>query len=213
MWAMLRKDWYVVGKYTMSVLLFELAIAVAFRWMGESVSSVYYTATIVAADTVILNAIGSDVRCGWDRFIAMTSLRPWEPVLGKYLLSYGAVIWAVGIGALLVWNSPEGMDRVELWTAVVLNALCIAMMLPLAYRYGRQKGGIILFVIWGLAAMLILGTAQWSFEVIEWLFAWIEDISAPALALGLAVLLLAANAWSFRLSVRFYTRRQRGWYE
>ena len=134
MLAMLRKDWYVVGKYMASVLLFELAIAAAFRWIGESISSVYYTATIVATDTVILNAIDSDYRCGWDRFIVMTSLRPWEPVLGKYLLACGAVVWAVGIGALLVWNSPEGMDQVELWTAVVLSFLCIAMMLPLATR-------------------------------------------------------------------------------
>ena len=213
MLAMLRKDWYVVGKYTVSVLLFELAIAAAFRWMGESISSVYYTATIVAADTVILNAIESDVRCGWDRFLSMTSLRPWEPVLGKYLLSFGAVAWAAGIGALLVWNSSEGMDWVELWTAVVLCFLCIAMMLPLAYRYGQQKGGIILFAIWGLAAVLILGTARWSFATIEWLFGWLEAVPALALALGLAVLLAAANVWSFRLSVRFYTRRRRGWYD
>lgn len=213
MWAMLRKDWYVVGKYTVSVLLFELAIAAAFRWIGEPVSSVYYTAAIVAADTVILNAIESDVRCGWDHFIAMTALCPWKPVLGKYLLSYGAVIWAVGIGALLVWNSPKGMDRVELWTAVVLNVLCIAMMLPLTYRYGRQKGGIILLAIWGLAAVLILGTAQWSFEAIEWIFGWMEEVPAPALGMGLTVLLAAANVWSFRLSIRFYTRRQRGAYD
>ena len=213
MLAMLRKDWYVVGKYMASVLLFELAIAAAFRWIGESISSVYYTATIVAADTVILNAIDSVFRCGWDRFIVMTSLRPWEPVLGKYLLACGAVVWAVGIGALLVWNSPEGMDQVELWTAVVLSFLCIAMMLPLAYRYGRQKGEIILLAIWGVVAVLILGTAQWSFEVIEWFFGWIEEIPALALAVGVTVLLTAANVWSFHLSIRFYTRRQRGWYD
>lgn len=213
MWAMLRKDWYVVGKYTASVLLFELAIAATFRWIGEPVSSVYYTATIVAADTVILNALESDVRCGWDRFIAMTALRPWKPVLGKYLLSCGAVVWAVGVGALLVWNSPEGMDWVELCTAVVLSVLCIAMMLPLSYRYGRQKGGIILMATWGLAAVLILGTARWSFEVIEWLFGWMEKLPAPALGVGLTILLAAANVWSFRLSIRFYTRRQRGAYD
>ena len=44
-------------------------------------------------------------------------------------------------------------------------------------------------------------------------FGWMGDVPVPALAAGIAGLLLALHLFSFLLSVRFYTRRRRGWYD
>ena len=95
---------------------------------------------------------------------------------------------------------------------LVLVLLALATALPLTYRYGRRKGGALLLALWGAVAVLILGGSFLCSPVIDLLFGWMDD--APALTLGVRVAggLLAANAASFWLSVRFYTRRQWGWY-
>lgn len=213
MLAMLRKDWYVMGKYTAVFIAAWMVIAGMLAWIpGAERSFLFYTLPVVCFG-VTLNAIGVDHDCRWDRFAAMTPLRPWELVLEKYLLSYGILALIAGLGALAGRISTVGQGGNDMWATIVLVLLATATALPLVYRFGQQKGRLILLGFWGLVAALILGTAQWSFEVIEWFFGWIEEIPALALAVGVTVLLTAANVWSFHLSTRFYTRRQRGWYD
>lgn len=71
----------------------------------------------------------------------------------------------------------------------------------------------VLLIVWGAAAAVILGTAYLRYEWIELVFGWLEDVPAPLLAAGGGGALLALNAASLLLSIRFYTRRQRGWYD
>ncbi len=105
-----------------------------------------------------------------------------------------------------------GGGGVKLWTVAAITPLVLAMALPLLYRFGRQRGSIVLLLFWGLAAAAILGSAHFRYDLIESAFGWLEDVPAPLLAGGGGCALLALNAGSILLSVRFYTRRQRGWY-
>ena len=99
-----------------------------------------------------------------------------------------------------------------MWTVAAITPLVLAMALPLLYRFGRQRGSIVLLLFWGLAAAAILGSAHFRYDLIESAFGWLEDVPAPLLAGGGGCALLALNAGSILLSARFYTRRQRGWY-
>lgn len=213
MFAMLRKDVYVMGRYTAVFSAVWLAIiAVCARLPGLESASLYYLMPVYAL-TVTLNAVSSDHECRWDRFAAMTPLRPWQLVLEKYLFTYGTLALLGGLSFLAAWAAASDENNSSTWAAIVLVLLLIATSLPLVYRFGRQKGGMILMIFWGLAAALLLGAAHWNYGLIETAFGWVEEVPAPALAAGTTVFLLAANVWSFYLSVRFYARRQRGWYD
>lgn len=213
MFAMLRKDVYVMGRYTAVFSAVWLAIiAVCARLPGLESASLYYLMPVYAL-TVTLNAVSSDHECRWDRFAAMTPLEPWLLVLEKYLFAYGVMALMTLLGVAARRLATGVLDRVELWTIVVLSLLAMATALPVTYRFGRKTGGALLMALWGGLAAVILGTALLNYAKIEAAFGWLEDVPALSLALGLGAMVLAANALSFALSVRFYTRRQRGWYE
>lgn len=213
MLAMLRKDFYVMRKYTMVLVITWVAAAGVLIWLPKTdVSFLYFLMPAMSA-TIALNAVSADHECRWDRFAAMTPLRPWQLVLEKYLFIYGTLALLGGLSILVVWATASGESRSSVWMSIVLTLLFITMSLPLTYRFGRQKGGTILIVFWGLAAAVLLGTAHWNYGLIESAFGWMDGVPVPALAAGTTVFLAAANAWSLRLSIRLYTRRQRGWYE
>ena len=207
---MLRKDLYVTGRYAAAYAGAWAVISLLCSvWMN--IHSLLDTMPICAL-TVVLNAVSADQECRWDRFAAMSPLRPWVLVGEKYLYAYGliAMLTALRAAGLRLAGRHGGQPLPR--TILVLVLLALATALPLTYRYGRRKGGALLLALWGAAAAAIMGTAFLNYAAIEAAFGWMDD--APALTLGvrLAVGLLAANVLSYALSVRFYTRRQWGWY-
>lgn len=211
--SMLRKDVYVMGKYTATLSAAWLAIiAVCTRIPGLETEPLYYLMSVYAL-SVALSAVSVDQECRWDRFAAMTPLRPWMLVLEKYLFAYGVMALMTALGAAAQWLGTGTLDRVDLWVMVVLVLLALAMALPVTYRFGRKRGGALLMAFWGAAAAAIMGTAFLNYAAIEAAFGWMDDIPALTLGVRAAGGLLAANVLSFCLSIRFYTRRQRGWYD
>ena len=212
MLAMLRKDLYVLGKYTVTLLVFWTFMAGLYALVPDADGSMFYAIMPALGANVVLNAVSNDRVCRWDRFIAMTSLRPWQLVLEKYLLAYGLTALLAALSFLAGWIATMGRGGLNVWAAVIAVLLFNAMGLPLAYRFGQPKGTTILLSVWGMAAAAILGTAYWRHELLGKAFGWMNDIPVPVLAAGIIVILLLLNACSILLSIRFYARRQRGWY-
>lgn len=205
MLAMLRKDLYVMGRYTAYLIFSWLVVTwVTIRFL-ESDAGFLYSMLPVFSLTISLNSVSAD-EGRWDRFAAVTPLRPWQIVLTKYLFAYGCLAAMTALAAL------AGGGGVKLWTVAAITPLVLAMALPLLYRLGRRRGSPVLLLFWGLAAAAILGTAHFRYDFIESAFGWMEDVPVPLLAAGAGAALLALNVGSILLSIRFYTRRQRGWY-
>lgn len=205
MLAMLRKDLYVMGRYTAYLIFSWLVVTwVTIRFL-ESDAGFLYSMLPVFSLTISLNSVSAD-EGRWDRFAAVTPLRPWQIVLTKYLFAYGCLAAMTALAAL------AGGGGVKLWTVAAITPLVLAMALPLLYRLGRRRGSPVLLLFWGLAAAAILGTAHFRYDFIESAFGWIEAVPVPLLAAGAGAALLALNVGSILLSIRFYTRRQRGWY-
>lgn len=212
MLAMLRKDIYVMGKYTAVYAAVWIVILAGYAQFPGLDASFFYTMPALCALTVVLNAVSVDQDCRWDRFAAMTPLAPWVLVLERYLFAYGLFVLMALLGAVASQLAAANQDWVTLWTIAVLLLLALAMSLPLAYRFGRRKGGLLMMAIWGAIAAVILGSAFWDYAILEAAFGWMERLPAWALALGLAGALTAVHAVSILLSIRFYIRRQRGRY-
>ena len=87
-----------------------------------------------------------------------------------------------------------------------------AVVYPLIYRFGSEKGRLILVVVFlGIFAMAF-GTVVLAMDNMEGIVARLEAISAQVLAAAAVVVVAGATFLSYRLSVRFYLRRREGAY-
>ena len=213
MLAMLRKDCYVMGKYTVTLLVVWTFMAGMYALVPGVDGNLFYAIMPTMASSMAMNAVSLDQACRWDRFAAMTPLRPWQLVLEKYLLAYGLIALLAILSALAGWVSTMGHSGLRVWTVVVTTLLFNAMGLPLVYRFGQPKGSTILLSVWGIAAAVILGTAYWRRDLLDKAFGWMGEISGSALAAGTMIVVFVFNIGSILLSIRFYARRQRGAYD
>ena len=90
--------------YGLRLALFALISPWSTRTMGRT----YVTLILpFAALSPPLDAVLCDERSRWDRFAATTPLGPWRPVLGRYLLAWGALALSLGLvlleERLVVW--------------------------------------------------------------------------------------------------------------
>ena len=209
--GLLRKDLYVAERSCRLMLVLALMFSVL-----PNMGALGSTYAIMLAFMLPLNAIAYDERCKWDRYAAMMPCRPGQIVGGKYILSYIYMLLAEAIvllGALIRGViAPGSVDWTEsLQTGgllLVAMLFIIALGLPAIYRFGSEKGRLVMIVLLGtgIGTGLAVTTLLLEKNVLAML-------PLPALAAGVAALAAAATAVSFRLSVRFYRNRQNGVYD
>lgn len=114
MLAMLRKDLYAMGRYTAYLIFSWLVVTwVTIRFL-ESDAGFLYSMLPVFSLTISLNSVSAD-EGRWDRFAAVTPLRPWQIVLTKYLFAYGCLAVMTALAAL------AGGAGVKLWTVAAIT--------------------------------------------------------------------------------------------
>lgn len=84
----------------------------------------------------------------------------------------------------------------------------MALGLPLIYRFGSEKGRFAMIAVMGLGVGAALGILGIFGELPK-----LPSFPLPAVAALVAALAIAVTYASFRLSVRFYRRRQNGYYD
>ena len=82
-----------------------------------------------------------------------------------------------------------------------------ALGLPALYRFGSEKGRYVMILVMGVGIGAALGVMGIFGETPE-----LPDLPLPAVLLLLAALAAGATYVSFRVSVRFYRKRQNGAY-
>ena len=207
--GLLKKDLYVSEKT--SRLLLVLALILSLIPKMETFGNTY---AMMLAFMMPMNAVAYDERCKWDRYAAMLPYRTEQIVWGKYMLSYIYTVIAeiiIFLGAVIRnFIRPDTVDWVEtLQISAILLAVmvCIAALgLPALYRFGSEKGRLLMLLILGVGVGAALAVAQ--------VFSQFSLLPSPAVAAGLAVVLIVAVTYvSFRLSVRFYRKRRNGDYD
>ena len=94
--ALMRKEFYLIGKQIWSLI--AVALLLSFVPRLESFGSSYL---MVLAITLPLTTMTYDERCHWDTYLAMTPCRPEKIVFSKYLFAAGLTAAAMGIGMLI----------------------------------------------------------------------------------------------------------------
>lgn len=207
--GLLKKDLYVADRSFRLLVVLALVFSLI-----PGMSHFGTTYALVMAMSIPLNAIAYDEKSKWDRYAAMLPYKTGQLVWVKYLLAY--LFTALAEIVLLVCTvirdrfspAPSSVEDL-LGSSILLMAvvpIVIAFALPPIYRFGSERGRLVMLVIMGAGVGLALGLAGIFGEV-----------NLPKLPLAAVVALfvlvaIAATCVSFRLSVYFYEKRQNGAY-
>ena len=210
--ALMRKEFYLIGKQIWSLI--AVALLLSFSPQLESLGSSYL---MVLAITLPMTTMAYDERCHWDTYLAMTPCRPEKIVCSKYLFAAGLTVAAMGIGLLTSFIQAASAHSIliemlaekigVLMTVVTVNAIT----LPTVFRFGAEKGRLTMMAVMLAIFAVIVGGAKLIGE--EGMFGWID--AAPPVPLWIAgiAVFAAVNIASFFLSVRLYRKRQAGAYD
>lgn len=199
--ALLYKDWLVTKKYLRMVLLMVFCFALT-GIVGVGRVRFFSVFPMVMCAALVSSLISYDERFHFDRTCDQMPVSRKLQVSEKYLLGliYLAIVFAlcwIGVAR----HTPAGSAR-SLMTAAMLAAglLPAALMLPLIFKLGMEKGRIFYFIIYfGGLFLSMVGT---------------DAASDAALSFGTRetlltlLLLLALYALSWLLSIRFYAGRE-----
>ena len=201
--ALILKDFYVMWKQTRVLLLLILVFSCL-------PGAFYPTFAVVYAAILPYTAMAYDERSKWGQLAAMLPYADRNIVLSKYLFGYLAIAVTAGIsmviqtGLTLVWN--QAADNLSPLSTIPLAmgvGVCVlALTLPLMFRFGVEKGRLVMFL---LIFLVCGGTGA-----ITSITSDIPDGgSYLALALpGVAVAAIVLTAISIPLSLRMYRRKR-----
>ena len=203
--ALILKDTYVIWrqmKYFLVMILLFSALPSGFN----NAFAVIYTSMLP------YTAMAYDERSKWDQMAAMMPYSTRDIVISKYVLGWlctaAAALFAMVLQLLqTVLGSPLAafapMDNLMGCCA----SLCVlAITLPLMFRFGVEKGRLMMFLI----IFLVCGSAGALSSIAVSVDHTAGGLSGPFAAL-MAVLPIAAAALtpvSVPLSMKFYARRQ-----
>ena len=212
--ALLKKDIFVMDKQ-MRVLVI---LALIFNLI-PSASSLGATYAMLIALMMPMSTVSYDERCKWDRYAAMLPWTPRQIVGSKYILSYVAM--ALGVALITFGNFARGLyseasDWGETGSLVAIYLVVIvavtAVVYPLIYRFGSEKGRLVMVAIFAAIFVLAFGTVVLAIDDMEGAVGRLKAVPAPVLAAIAVVVLAGITFLSYRLSVKFYLRRREGAY-
>ena len=201
--ALLLKDYYVIFR---QMRIFLLLILVFSCIPG----TFYSTFAVVYASMLPYTALAYDERSKWDQMAAMMPYSARDVVLSKYVFGWISVaIAAVGTFVLqtilsFVWLSDVTGPSIPVILLSVCVAVCILdITLPLMFRFGVEKGRLLMFFIIFLVCASAGGIATIEQSSLDGGF-YLSFSLVPAV-IAAAVL----TAVSIPLAIRLYGRRSR----
>lgn len=164
---------------------------------------------IIYAAMLPITAMAYDERSKWHQLAAMMPYSVRDLVLSKYLLGYGTVgaTFVMVLIARLILGAIKGQPAggAELMTIfITANAALIieAVNLPLMFRFGVEKGRMLLLVLVAMLVMAAMASVSLLSTLVD---------QAPAGMLRIAALSAAAtvavNILSIRIAFGLYGKR------
>ena len=193
--ALLLKDFYVLWKQMRIFLL----LIVVFSALPGGYSAIF---AVTYAALLPYSCVAYDERSKWDQLAAMLPYTVRDLVLSRYVLGWIAAL-GTGMLSLLVQALFSLALHRGFYPSVTVAAffaclVTLAVTMPLIFRFGVERGRLIMFLI----IFLVCGSAGALSGIAE-------DVSGalPAPVWAIAPVALVLTALSVPLSMRWYVRR------
>lgn len=200
--ALLIKDFLTLSKMIRTIVIIMLIVAC----VPQLNMAVFF---MVYCSMLPITALGYDERTKWDMQAAMMPYRPLEIVLSKYVLGYILLVSITALALLTgtivtrITASPMTADQ---YLTVIIYAMATtvfqAVTLPLAFRFGTEKGRLIFGIGFGVAFGVLFALVPLLNDNMDAIMLTRGQVAALILAVA-----AAANLLSVRLSIRFYRRK------
>ena len=199
--ALLLKDFYVMWKQ----LRFFLVFILVFSAIPGSFNSTF---AVVYVAMMPYTAMAYDERSKWNQLSAMMPYAERDIVLSKYVLGWlftaaAAVISLALQTVISVVTSYPGQPEPLITLMAFFTSLCIlSITLPLMFRFGVEKGRLVMFLI----IFLVCGAAGALGSIVE--AAENSGLFFPAFLVGaLPIAAAVLTAVSVPLSMNLYRKR------
>lgn len=209
--GLLLKDFYMIVKYfKMYFLLDAIFIVAAFISPGNT----FLLVPVLIAGLIPITLLGYDEKSRWTEYCGVLPYSKAQVVSAKYIIGLlmQGMMCAVSFLALLVSGMYHGeanpadaaVTMIEMFVAALLFP---AVCLPFCFRFGTEKGRIVIIVVISAitaASVLLLKDDD-----------FITDIAAQGSALTSALPLFmivtaAVYALSWLLSIALYNKKEAG---
>ncbi|MDO5569439.1 MAG: ABC-2 transporter permease [bacterium] len=148
----------------------------------------------------------------WDAYVICLPNGRKNSVSAKYIVTLILIIISFIISIGLVWIIPLAKETTtasnDIYTLIggisgVL--LMVIVMYPLLYKFGAEKGRLILFVL--ILAVAIIGGSLLNNISID-SFKWLESISSSVLITSGSIILGILLYASYKLSLNIYSKKE-----
>ena len=153
------KDWMVLNRQ----LLFMLIYIVIFIGLFAASDSGFLTSVFSALVVLLaINCFAYDEQAHFDKLLAATPAAAWQIVLSRYLTSLSLGLlgtgFITGLQAVIyaVRNEPERIAGALVVSTASLGVgiFCAAVMFPLFYKFGVNKGRIVMILACAVPAAI-----------------------------------------------------------
>lgn len=197
--GLLLKDWYLTIKYGRVLLILTLVYGITGVFVDGFGMFAMLPALLIA---LLPNTIYSyDEREKWTTYVQVFPVSRSQYVTGKYLL--GVIAFVIYIALLTILHLIAGTKGLaELLTMLIsMSLLAAAIMMPLMFWLGVEKGRIAYFIQVGVIVALSLTLTNGGNGI-----AAIAALPVPEWAIVLIMIMIYILSW--RLSVFLYNRRE-----
>ena len=198
--GLLIKDWKTLVKQTKVMLAITALLA--------CVPSTYMSAfALFYAAMLPVTALAYDERAKWDELAAMMPYSDRDIVLSKYAFGWLFILAATAASLVLqaalslVWPAADGSSPAALLLALCVSVCVLALTLPLMFRFGTERGRLVMFLI----IFLVCGSAG----AVSGIAPELEGSSSFFVTFSAALAAVVLTVLSIPLSIRLYRRRRR----
>ena len=159
--GLLLKDMINMGKQTRSLLIIFFFYLV-FAFFSED-RTIFGGIISIMMVMMVITSLAYDERAKWDRYALTMPLSRSQMVLSKYLLGliFSAFAMLVNIALLSLFSpTPFGEVLILAFTFFGIGMFILAVLLPLMYHFGVEKGRMLMILVLFLPTAAILALSR-----------------------------------------------------
>lgn len=215
MLGLIEKDLRLTLARKQTLLIFFVVAMI----MGISMEGSFIIGYLTMLGTIV--AVGTISYDEFDNGFAFLMTLPFDRktyVREKYLFSLiiAATAWCLGailycIGNVIRHNSAAMTDELPMLLALIpVLYLSASIMIPLQLKYGSERSRIVLFIIFGIIAVLIIGSKKIfdGSNIITGLVTALDSMSPAVVLIAIATVCMMAAYASYLCSIIIVQKKE-----
>lgn len=212
--GLLIKEYYTLQKYAKTYLLYIVLFGGVMVFSGQI--AIFSAISVVFLSSIPISSFSIDDVSGWHRMAQTTPVERKNVVGVKYLLVLFMTAFLLVLSPIMILlaklRNPATFvvseALISMLVSIVVMCLGTMAVFPFLFRYGTEKGRLMIMMIFGgIAGTIVL--VSW---LLQYLPATMRDASAvvvlPVLLIGLLLVLVLAVVISYNASCHIYAKKE-----